>query len=300
MLGRSMLDYLAPEDRERAQANVGLMFEGVFPGPEEYVAVRTDGSRFPLEINGEFIRDAEGRPVGMVFVARDITERKRAEDEIRRLNAELEARVVSRTEQRDAATRELEAFAYSVSHDVRTPLRTIDGFSAAVMEDEAERLSPDGIAALGRVRGAAQTLARLLDDLMGLSHVSRRELTRQLVDLTESGGRGRRGDGGRPCIPHGGAPGGARSHRACGPGHGAADPARAARQRVEVHGARRARARGGGRAGPRGRARLLRARRRRRLRPEPRGPPLRSVPAHARRRTTSRATASVSPRCSAW
>ena len=121
----------------------------------------------------------------MVFVARDVTERKRAQDEIRRLNAELEARVVSRTEQRDAATRELEAFAYSVSHDVRTPLRTIDGFSAAVMEDEAKRLSPDGIAALGRVRSAAQTLARLLDDLMGLSHVSRRELTRQLVDLTE-------------------------------------------------------------------------------------------------------------------
>ena len=185
MLGRSMLDYLAPGDRERAQANVGLMFEGVFPGPEEYVAVRADGSRFPVEINGEFIRDAEGGPARMVFVVRDITERKRAQDEIRRLNAELEERVVLRTEQRDAATRELEAFAYSVSHDVRTPLRTIDGFSAAVMEDEAKRLSPDGVAALGRVRNAAQTLARLLDDLMGLSHVSRRELSRQFVDLTE-------------------------------------------------------------------------------------------------------------------
>lgn len=184
MLGRSMMEFLAPEDRERAQANVGLMFEGVFPGPEQYFAVRADATKFPIEINGEFIRDADGRPARMVFVVRDITERKRAEDEIRRLNAELEERVVSRTEQRDAAARELESFAYSVSHDVRTPLRTIDGFSAAVMEDEVDRLSPDGIAALRRVRSAAQTLARLLDDLMGLSHVSRRELSRQHVDIT--------------------------------------------------------------------------------------------------------------------
>ena len=114
----------------------------------------------------------------------DVTERRRAEAEIRRLNDELQRRVVDRTEQLDAATKELEALAYSIAHDVRAPLRTIDGFSAAVLEDELERLSPDGVAALRRVRNAAQTLARLLDDLMGLSHVSRRELSRQPVDLS--------------------------------------------------------------------------------------------------------------------
>jgi signal transduction histidine kinase len=114
----------------------------------------------------------------------DVTEQRAAEAEIRRLNEELQRRVVSRTEQLDAATRELEALAYSIAHDVRAPLRTIDGFSAAVMEDEAGRLSDEGVTALRRVRGAAQTLARLLDDLMGLSHVSRRDLVRQPVDIS--------------------------------------------------------------------------------------------------------------------
>ncbi len=114
----------------------------------------------------------------------DVSERRRAEAEIERLNEELRRRVVSKTEQVDAATRELEALAYSIAHDVRAPLRTIDGFSAAVIEDEAGRLSPEGATALRRVRNAAQTLARLLDDLMSLSHVSRRELVRRDVDLS--------------------------------------------------------------------------------------------------------------------
>ena len=172
MLGRSMAEFLGPDDRERAAANVGLMFQGVFTGPGEYLAIRADGSTFPIEANAELIRDADERPTGMVFVARDITKRKRSEDEIRRLNAELEARVVSRTEQRDAAARELESFAYSVAHDVRTPLRAIDGFSAMVLDDEGQTLSASldrasdasarGCAAHGApARRLARTLTRL-------------------------------------------------------------------------------------------------------------------------------------------
>ncbi len=129
--------------------------------------------------------DVNGDTVAFTGYYQDVTEQRAAEAEIRRLNEELQRRIVNRTQQLDAATKELEALAYSIAHDVRAPLRTIDGFSAAVMEDELERLSPDGIIALRRVRNAAQTLARLLDDLMGLSHVSRRELSRQLVDLTQ-------------------------------------------------------------------------------------------------------------------
>ena len=110
---------------------------------------------------------------------------KRAEDEIRRLNDELHERVVSRTEHLDAVTQELEALAYSITHDVRTPLRAIDGFSALVMQDEGERLSPEGVESLSRVRLAAQTLARLMDELMGLSNVARRELLRQTIDLSQ-------------------------------------------------------------------------------------------------------------------
>jgi PAS domain S-box-containing protein len=77
--GRLLSEFIAPEDRERAAANVALMVEGRSPGLGEYVALRTDGSTFPIEVNGEVVRDVDGQPKGMVFVVRDVTERKRTE-----------------------------------------------------------------------------------------------------------------------------------------------------------------------------------------------------------------------------
>ncbi len=113
----------------------------------------------------------------------DIDTYRRAEDEIRRLNAELEERVITHTEQRDAAARELEAFAYSVAHDVRTPLRAIDGFATMVLADDGEHLSPASVEHLGRAHDAAQRMAHLLDDVLGLSRVSSRDMHREPVDL---------------------------------------------------------------------------------------------------------------------
>ncbi|MBE3031792.1 MAG: hypothetical protein IMZ74_01125, partial [Actinobacteria bacterium] len=121
----------------------------------------------------------------VVAIYDDITERKQAEEEIHRLNAELEKRVVNRTAQLDAATKELESFAYSVSHDVRAPLRSIEGFSAIVLEDQGDQLTPESVERLQRAGGAAQRMARLLDDLLGLSRISRRDLLRSRVDLSE-------------------------------------------------------------------------------------------------------------------
>ncbi|MEI6451705.1 MAG: ATP-binding protein, partial [Actinomycetes bacterium] len=112
------------------------------------------------------------------------TERKQAEDEIQRLNAELEERVITRTAQRDAFNRELEAFAYSAAHDLRAPLRAIDGFSKIVIDDAAERLTPEEVEHLERVRAAAQRMAQMIDDLMGLSKVTRRPLLRREVDVS--------------------------------------------------------------------------------------------------------------------
>ena len=135
-----------------------------------------------VEVNsGPF--ETGGRTL-LFSILHDITERKQAEDEVRRLHAELEERVVTRTAQRDAFNRELETFAYSAAHDLRAPLRAIDGFSKILVEDAAERLTPDELRYLERVRAAAQRMARMIDDLMGLSKVSRRPLLRGTVDVS--------------------------------------------------------------------------------------------------------------------
>jgi signal transduction histidine kinase len=118
---------------------------------------------------------------------REVAERRRAEQENRRLNEELEHRVHDRTKQLEAANEELETFAYSVSHDLRAPLRAIDGFSHALVEDFSEQLPETARKHLSRIRNSTQHMAQLIEDLLNLSKVSRGELVRRTVNLTELG-----------------------------------------------------------------------------------------------------------------
>ncbi|MGL1863024.1 MAG: ATP-binding protein [Pseudodesulfovibrio sp.] len=98
---------------------------------------------------------------------------------------ELEERVKVRTVELEAANTELEAFSYSVSHDLRAPLRAIDGFSMALIEDYADKLDQEGLDFLDRVRGASQRMGELIDDILTLSHMTRLEMERETIDLSE-------------------------------------------------------------------------------------------------------------------
>ncbi|HTX60140.1 MAG TPA: PAS domain-containing protein [Verrucomicrobiae bacterium] len=122
---------------------------------------------------------------GVAAYVRDITRRKAEQDRIIELNAELERRVAERTKQLELANKELESFSYSVSHDLRAPLRAIDGFSIALVEDYGEQLDERARNYLDRVRKAAQRMADLIDALLRLARVARAAITYSTVDLSE-------------------------------------------------------------------------------------------------------------------
>lgn len=129
------------------------------------------------------LRLADGRPA-VGSVALDITPQRRAELEVRRLNTELERRVQARTAQLENTNRELEAFSYSVSHDLRAPLRAVDGFARLLEEDYESRLDDEGRRLLGVIRGSARQMGQLIDDLLAFSRAGRHELRPGRVDMT--------------------------------------------------------------------------------------------------------------------
>jgi light-regulated signal transduction histidine kinase (bacteriophytochrome) len=165
-----------------------VLLEGIMPGGSfEDFEVRLDfprlGRRVMLLNARRVLRDEDG--TAMILLAiEDVTEKVQAWDALYKLNRELEDRVRKRTAELETANKELEAFCYSVSHDLRAPLRALDGFSEELLRGYAERLDEKGRHYLQRVRTGTQRMGQLIDDLLQLSRLSRGEMKREWVDLT--------------------------------------------------------------------------------------------------------------------
>ncbi|MEA3187019.1 MAG: hypothetical protein QOD99_849 [Chthoniobacter sp.] len=182
MMGTSIMrlvpTHLQEEERDQI---LGKIKDGESVDHFETMRQTKDGRLISVSVTVSPIRDASGAVIGASKVARDITGRKQAEDEILRLNTELEERVIERTDQLEAANKDLESFSYSVSHDLRAPLRAISGFSRIVLEDHSTGMDADGLRYLQLVEKSALQMGQLIDDLLTFSRTGRQALNVQPV-----------------------------------------------------------------------------------------------------------------------
>ncbi len=185
MLGKRLLElYGGAPSEQNFYTTLALVQNGYRNKERETWEVNNRGERIYLLNNTVGIIEDE-HLVAMWGTQRDITQLKRVEAELRQLNANLERRVGERTAQLETANRELEAFSYSVSHDLRTPLRSIDGYSRLLQDEYAEQLDAQGRAFLDNVRRAAQRMSTLIDELLAMSRINRAELRYSQVPLSE-------------------------------------------------------------------------------------------------------------------
>jgi PAS domain S-box-containing protein len=183
MLGKHIDAFLDDEGRRIAARNLELRRQGV-ASVHDFKFIHRDGRTLWTMMSSSPMHDEEGRYVGALAMVADVTRRRAAEEQVRQLNADLERRIAERTAQLEFSNRELEAFAYSVAHDLRAPLRSISNFTLALTEDCADRLDATGLDYLQRIRASGQRMSELIDGILALSRVNRTEFVEAEVNLS--------------------------------------------------------------------------------------------------------------------
>ncbi|MCE1252065.1 MAG: ATP-binding protein [Anaerolineae bacterium] len=190
-MGLSESDFLGFTDREIFNAEQADFLESLKKdvlvthcGVDGEGFLSVSGHQAYFDCNIEPHYDASGEMDGLIVFARDLTEHKKTEDDLYRLNLELEERVELRTSELQDAIRELESFSYSVSHDLRAPLRTIDGMGKILVEDYAAQLDEQALDYIQRMQNASRHMNQLIEALLQLSKVTRSELRRVEINLS--------------------------------------------------------------------------------------------------------------------
>lgn len=178
-------DRIHPKDRNVVLSEIEESIKNERSWEFEYRLLHKDDTIKWVYEKGNVQKNSDGKPTHCDGFILDITEKKRAEMDLETLNRQLEDKVDERTRQLKLANKELEAFSYSVSHDLRAPLRAIDGFSQAVLEGYSDKLDETAIGYLNRVRSASQKLSHLIDEFLNLARVSRTEPKAAAVNLSK-------------------------------------------------------------------------------------------------------------------
>jgi len=174
----------AEEARRLREQDLEILRHGEVCHPEHQLTSGS-GKTVVLHATKGPLRNEDGRVVGVFGISRDVTDSRKVEEEIRLLNAELDLRVTERTLRLEAAIKEQESFCYSVSHDLRAPLRHINSYSAILMEECAAHLPAEGCGYLERIRSSSRSMGQLIDDLLELSKIGRSQMQKSSVDLSE-------------------------------------------------------------------------------------------------------------------
>ena len=178
--GKTDYDLFPKENADMFRANDKKVLESGVPEESEEVAPQDDGPHTYISVKFP-LRNAAGIPYAVCGISTDISERKRAEEQMLKLNMELEQTVYELT----FVNKELEAFSYSVSHDLRAPLRTINGYAQLLLHHQPNTLGEDAVRLLHVIRKNTQMMGQLIDDLLAFSHAGRRQMQTSLVDMGE-------------------------------------------------------------------------------------------------------------------
>jgi PAS domain S-box-containing protein len=184
-IGKNIIEFLTPEDQRYADELRDSMLTGATTGSVNCTGLLPNGDKIFLEINSALFLDVSGKPTGFVSTLRDVTQRKMVEDELVVYREKLENLVEERTVKLKEAYDELESFSYTVSHDLRSPLRGIDGYLSLVMEDKDNQISENSKTYMIKVKDSAIRMGELISDLLAFSRLIRQPVTRKEINPEE-------------------------------------------------------------------------------------------------------------------